>query len=91
MRAKPDGKIWLWIEYKKAYDMVSHSWIINSLKMYKISDEIMNFIYKTMKTWRVELTVGGRRLAESKIQRSIFLGDALSIHNCYDASKPNTQ
>ena len=30
------------------------------------------------KTWRVELTAGGRRLAEAKIQRGIFQGDALS-------------
>ena len=67
-----------WIDYKKAYDMVLHSWIINSLQMYKISDEIINFIYKTMKTWRVELTAGGRKLAETKIQRGIFQGDALS-------------
>ena len=66
-----------WIDYKKAYDTVPHSWIINSLKMYKISDEVINFIDKTMKTWRVELTAGGR-LAEAKIQRGIFQGDALS-------------
>ena len=26
--------------------------------MYKISDEVINFIDKTMKTWRVELTAG---------------------------------
>ena len=38
----------------------------------------MNFIDKTMKTWRVELTAGGRNLAEAKIQRGIFQGDALS-------------
>ena len=38
-----------WIDYEKAYDMVPHSWIINSLKMYKISDEVINFIDKTMK------------------------------------------
>ena len=31
-----------------------------------------------MKTWRVELTAGGRRLAEAKVQRGIFQGDALS-------------
>ena len=70
-----------WIDYKKAYDMVPHSWIINSRKMYKISDlkyEVINFIDKTMKTWRVELTAGGRKLAEAKIQRGIFWGDALS-------------
>ena len=46
--------------------------------MYKISDEVINFIDKTMKTWRVELTAGGRKLAEAKIQRGIFQEDALS-------------
>ena len=45
--------------------------------MYKISDEVMNFIAKTMKTWRVQLTAGGRSLADSKIQKGIFQGDAL--------------
>ena len=40
--------------------------------MYKISHEVINFIEKTMKTWRVELTTGGRSLAETKIQRGIF-------------------
>ena len=45
--------------------------------MYKIS-EVINFIEKTMKTRRVELTTGRRNLAETKIQSSIFQGDALS-------------
>ena len=40
-----------WIDYKKAYDMVPQSWIIKCHKMYKISDEVINFIEKTMKTW----------------------------------------
>ena len=62
----------------KVYDMAPQSWIINCLKMYKISDEVINFIEKTMKTWRVELTAGRRSLAEAKIQRGIFQGDALS-------------
>ena len=31
-----------------------------------------------MKIWRVEMTAGGRRLAEAKIQRGIFQGDGLS-------------
>ena len=55
-----------------------HSWIINSLKMYKLSHEDINFIGKNMKTMRVELTEGGINLAEGKIQRGIFQGDALS-------------
>ena len=46
--------------------------------MYKISDEVINFIEKTMKTWKVEWTEGGKSLAETKIQRGIVQGDALS-------------
>ena len=46
--------------------------------MYKISHEVINFIEKTMKTWRVELTAEERSVAESNIQRGIFQGDALS-------------
>ena len=46
--------------------------------MYKISHEVINFIEKTIQTWRVELTAGGRSLAETKIQRGIFQGDDLS-------------
>ena len=46
--------------------------------MYKISHEVINFIEKIMKTWRVELTAGGRSFAEIEIQRGIFQGDALS-------------
>ena len=45
--------------------------------MYKISDEVINFIEKTMKTWREELTSRRKSLAEAKIQRGIFPGDAL--------------
>ena len=37
--------------------------------MYKISHEVINFIDKTMKTWR----------AETKVQIGIFQGDALSL------------
>ena len=29
-----------WIDYKKAYNIFPQSWIINTLKIYKISDKI---------------------------------------------------
>ena len=67
-----------WLDSKKAYDMVLQSCIINCLKMYKISHETINLIEKTMKKWRVELTARGKSLAETKIQRGIFQGDAQS-------------
>ena len=46
--------------------------------MYKISDQVVPFIEKTVGTRRVELTAGGKSLAVVKIQRGIFLRDALS-------------
>ena len=67
-----------WIDNKKAYDIVPQSWMIHCLIIYKISYDVINFIEKNMKTLRVELTAGGRRLAEAKIQRGIFQGDTLS-------------
>ena len=69
--------------------MVPQSWIINCLEMFKISLEDINFIDKTMKTLRVELTAEGRRLAEAKIQRGIVQRECsitLTIHNCHDAT-----
>ena len=67
-----------WIDYKKSYGIVPQSWILHCLKRYQILHEVINFIEKTMQTWRVEVTPGGRSLAETKIQRGIFQGDALS-------------
>ena len=46
--------------------------------MYKILDKVVQFIEKTMETRRVELTAGGKSLANVKIQRGIILGDTLS-------------
>ena len=68
----------VWIDYRKAYNMVPQSWIIDSLKLYKVSDENIKFIVKTMKNWKMKLTAGGKCLAEGKIQRGIFQGDVLS-------------
>ena len=67
-----------WIDDKKAYDMVPQSWILLCLKMYKIPDQVVQFIEKTLQTWRVELTADGKSLAEIKIQGDIFQGHALS-------------
>ena len=65
-----------WIDYKKSYDIVPQSWIINCLKIYKISDDIINFIEKTMKTWRLELTEG------------IYQGDTLPLLIFINAMMP---
>ena len=64
----------VWIDNKKAYDMDPQIWIIDCLKMYQISGEVIKFIKNTMKNWTVKLTA---KLVEVKIQRGIFHGGAL--------------
>ena len=33
-----------WIDYRKAYDMVSHSWISEILELVQVSDSILEFV-----------------------------------------------
>ena len=59
--------------------MVLQTWIIECLKMYKISKKkVINFVTKAMENWKVKLTAREKTLAEVKIQRSIFQGYLLS-------------
>ena len=67
-----------WTDNKKANDIVPLNWIINCFKMYKISDEVIKFITKVVKNWKVELKAEGKTLAEVKIRQDIFQKDALS-------------
>ena len=68
----------VWIDYKKAYDRVPHSWIIECMDMYKVNGNIKAFIEKEMKHWKTELTSCGDSLGQVSIKRGIFQGDALS-------------
>ena len=58
--------------------MVPQNLILHCLKMYKIPDQFIQFIEKTMETCRVKLIAGGKSLAEENGSRGIFLGDVLS-------------
>ena len=46
-----------WNDYKKSYDMFPQTWIIECLKMYKISDS-HKLQQESHKNWKVELTAG---------------------------------
>ena len=45
-----------WIDYKKAYDMTPHSWILESLGLLQVSGNIVEFIRKSLKNWNTNLT-----------------------------------
>ena len=38
-----------WIDYRKAYDFVPHSWILECLDMLGIADNVRSFLEKSMK------------------------------------------
>ena len=47
-----------WIDYKKAYDMVPHSWLMECTTMLGIALNVREMLSNSMKSWKVELTSG---------------------------------
>ena len=71
-----------WIDYKKAFDSVPHSWIEKSLEIHKICPTTINFIRKSMNNWKTTLNLyhvnGILKSRPLTIRRGIFQGDSLS-------------
>ena len=63
-----------WIDYRKAYDMVPHSWIQKCMKMFGLVVNVRSFV----KSWNTELTASNQKLGNVKIRHGIFQGDSLS-------------
>ena len=58
-----------WVDYKKAYDMVPHSWIIECLEMAQVAGNIISFLQKSTVNWKTELTSCGESLGSVDIRR----------------------
>ena len=71
-----------WIDYKKTFDSVPHSWILKCLQMYKIHPILLKFIEESMSQWKTNMTLvhkeGGLETGPIRIKRGIFQGDSLS-------------
>ena len=63
-----------WIDYKKVYDMVPHSWIIECLDLFGVAENIKSLLVNSMEKWKVTLC---SELGEVKLKRGIFQGDSL--------------
>ena len=44
-----------WIDYKKAYDMVPHSWIIECLDLFGVAENIRSLLVNSMEKWKAML------------------------------------
>lgn len=67
-----------WIDYRKAYDLVPHSWILASLEMVGVSERIRKMLKSSMRQWKTQVESNGEIIASVDIRRGIFQGDSLS-------------
>ena len=67
-----------WIDCKKVYDMVPHSWISGCFEMFGIGSNVQDFLNNIMKPWKLELNAPGENIGKVDIRRGIFQGDSLS-------------
>ena len=67
-----------WIDYKNAYDMVPHSWIIECLDLFGVAENIESLLVNSMEKWRVMLCSGNSEVGVVENKRGIFQGDSLS-------------
>jgi hypothetical protein len=72
-----------WIDYQKAFDSVSYSWIEKSIELIGVNSKIVKFCkLLSMEKWRTKLQLKtNQELMQSrfiKINRGIFQGDSLS-------------
>ena len=67
-----------WVDYRKAYDLVPHSWLLKIMDLTKIAGNIKELIENSMGMWNTELSCAGDKLGNINIKRGIFQGDSLS-------------
>ena len=76
-RRKTDLALGL-IDYKKAYDMKPHPWILECLGLVGTAQNIKNLLANSMNGWKTKLISNGQSLGSVDIKRGIFQGDSLS-------------
>lgn len=72
-----------WLDYKKAYDSVSHEWIVESLRLAKLPENIIKAINDVMQLWAVKLKIQCEKenieTKEIKYLTGMLQGDTLSV------------
>ena len=68
----------VWVDFRKAYNMVPHAWIIKALKLGGVAHNVSAFLKSTMTDWKTELISGDIYLGEVNTNRGIFQRDFLS-------------
>ena len=73
----------VWLDYRKAFDSIPHSWLLQTLKLAKVPGIIINAIKNLTKAWYTIITLSSETETLSaeliKFLNGIFQGDSLSV------------
>ena len=73
----------IWLDYKKAYDSVPHTWIIEALRLAKIPDTIIAAVQHLISRWSTDLNIptsdGNVRIGDIIYNKGVLQGDYLSV------------
>lgn len=71
-----------WIDYRKAFDSVPHSWLLEVCQLHGLNQHFIDFLKETMPQWKIDLSLhhsqGTILIPEVNIKTGIFQGDSLS-------------
>ena len=67
-----------WVDFRKAYDVVPHTWIIKDLKLIGAATSIIALLKSTIIVWKTELISGQINLSEVNINQGIFNEDSFT-------------
>ena len=62
-----------WVDFRKAYDSVSHTWLLEAMRSVGVSDQWLEFLSREMPNWQTR--IGDRTI---KILRGLFQRDSLA-------------
>ena len=73
----------IWLDYKKAFDSVPHSWLLKSLELAKVPPLVIKAIERLTQTWSTNAYLrtpnGDITTDEIKYRRGILQGNPLSV------------
>ena len=58
-----------WVDYRKAFDMVPHSWMLHCMTIFGVAQNLIELILNSMSQWKTTLSAGRAVLCEVHIKR----------------------
>jgi hypothetical protein len=67
-----------WVDVQKAYDSVSHKYLLECLRKLNIAPWIAKLVEQSTRRWKLEIKSNGETVLHKKVERGILQGDSLS-------------